>query len=181
MSSFRKQYLTLALLSDLKYATNEIFLYNITNGLLNIFINQFTFNLLLAQGHFYNALASDLACFPAWGTLPVTAWALDQWKGDTGTLVLQKAAVIIWSKLNFTTSEGLSWNIWSKRPDVIMFLYNCVKKLKVASVLHCSSWFYFQKCYFCCSQKFKTKPLISATISDQKRTSTFKIASCDYL
>lgn len=78
MSSFRKQYLELALLSDLKYATNEIFLYNITNGLLNIFINQFTFNLLLTQGHFYNALASDLACFTAWATPPVTAWALDQ-------------------------------------------------------------------------------------------------------
>lgn len=62
-----------------------------------------------------------------------------------------------------------------------MFLYNCVKKLKVASVLHCSSWFYFRKCYFCCSQKFKTKPQISATISDQKLTYTFKIACCDYL
>lgn len=56
MSSFRKQYLKLVLLSGLKYATNEIFLYKMINSHLKIFINQFPFNSLLAQGHFVNAL-----------------------------------------------------------------------------------------------------------------------------
>lgn len=43
------------------------------NGHFNIFINQFPFNLLLAQGDFFNASASDLACFMAWDTPLVTA------------------------------------------------------------------------------------------------------------
>lgn len=68
MQSFGKQYLKLVLLSNLKYVINEIFLYKMSNGHLNIFINQFHFNSLLDQGHFVNALDSTLAYFIAWAT-----------------------------------------------------------------------------------------------------------------
>lgn len=44
--SFRKQYLKLVLLSNLKYVTNEIFLYKVTNGHFRIFIDQFHFDSL---------------------------------------------------------------------------------------------------------------------------------------
>lgn len=73
MLPFRKQYLKRVLLSDLKYATNEIFLYKITNGHLNIFINQSPFNSLLSQGHSINAPDSNRACFMVWDTPLVTA------------------------------------------------------------------------------------------------------------
>lgn len=75
MQSFRKQYLKLVLLSSLKYVTNEIFLYKMTNGHLNIFINQFHFDSLLDQGHFVNALDSTLAHFIAWATPLLTAYS----------------------------------------------------------------------------------------------------------
>lgn len=41
MQSFKKQYLKLVLLSNLKYVTNEIFLYKVANGHFRIFIDQF--------------------------------------------------------------------------------------------------------------------------------------------
>lgn len=75
MQSFRKQYLKLVLLSSLKYVTNEIFLYKMTNGHLNIFINQFHFDSLLDQGHFVNALDSTLAHFIARATPLLTAYS----------------------------------------------------------------------------------------------------------
>lgn len=75
MQSFRKQYLKLVLLSSLKYVTNEIFLYKMTNGHLNIFINQFHFDSLLDQGHFVNALNSTLAHFIAQATPLLTAYS----------------------------------------------------------------------------------------------------------
>lgn len=46
MQSFRKQYLKRVLLSNLKYVTNEIFLYKMTNSHLGIFIDQFRFDSL---------------------------------------------------------------------------------------------------------------------------------------
>lgn len=75
MQSFGKQYLKLVLLSNLKYVTNEIFLYKMSNGHLNIFINQFHFNSLLDQGHFVNALDSTLAYFIAWATPFLAAYS----------------------------------------------------------------------------------------------------------
>lgn len=75
MQSFRKQYLKLVLLSGLKYVTNEIFLYKMTNGHLNLFINQFHFDSLLDQGHFVNALDSTLVHFMARATPLLTAYS----------------------------------------------------------------------------------------------------------
>lgn len=75
MQSFRKQYLKLVLLSSLEYVTNEIFLYKMTNGHLNIFINQFHFDSLLDQGHFVNALDSTLARFITRATPLLTAYS----------------------------------------------------------------------------------------------------------
>lgn len=46
-----------------------------TNGHLNIFINQFHFDSLLDQGHFVNALDSTLARFMARATPLLTAYS----------------------------------------------------------------------------------------------------------
>lgn len=95
MQPFRKQYLKLVLLSNLKYVTNEIFLYKMTNSHLNIFIDQFHFDSLLDQGHFVNALDSTLDHFTAWATPSLPAFsshpvckAKASLKWNTGTLKL---------------------------------------------------------------------------------------------
>lgn len=108
MQSFRKQYLKLVLLSNLKYVTNEIFLYKMTNGHLNIFINQFHFDSLLDQGHFVNALDSTLAHFIAWATPFLTAYGSHPFckakaplKWNTGILKL-----IIEQNDNYSVTEA---------------------------------------------------------------------------
>lgn len=99
MQSFRKQYLKLVLLSNLKYVTGEIFLYKVTNCHLRIFIDQFPFDSLWIQGHFVNDLDSILVHFiaratpilPAFGSHPVCkAKAALKWNSGTLKLIIEQ-------------------------------------------------------------------------------------------